>query len=220
MKKSTFIKSLAGVCLAFMLFPQTAHAAGFVQDAMGIKYQNDDGSFLADAWVQVGQNIYHLDANGIVQTGWIQVGELWYLFDENGVCTNPAGTTTPPSDAVVPTTALNEIGTIYANAGWVPFQTVDPDLLNNGIAAGLIGSDGIQYWVEPSFAAQINALQAATPQVTEVTFVLNNNTKKFHYPTCGEVSKIKDKNRQDSGLSFDEICAMGYQPCKICNPSR
>lgn len=225
MKKSALLKSLAGICLAFILFPQTVHAAGFVQDTMGVKYQNDDGSFLADAWVQVGQNIYHLDANGIVQTGWIQVGNLWYLLDANGVCTNPAGTTTPPADTAVPTTptppaAQNETGIMFANAGWVPFQTLEPNLLNSGIAAGLIGSDGVQYWLEPTFAAQVNALLSATPQATEITFVLNNNTKKFHYPTCREVNKIKDTNRQDSGLSFDEISAMGYQPCKICKPTR
>lgn len=219
MRKSILLKSLAAVCLSLLLFPQTVHAAGFVQDTAGVKYQNDDGTFLIDAWVQVGENIYHLDANGFVQTGWIQVGDLWYFLDANGVCTNPEGTTTPPANVTIP-----ETENIFAAAGWIPFQTADPVLLNGGITAGLIGFDGVQYWAEPTFAA---AVQAATSQITapqpaqtnSITFVLNTNTMKFHYPNCREVSKIKDKNRQDTGLSFNEILSMGYQPCKVCNPT-
>ncbi len=51
-----------------------------------------------------------------------------------------------------------------------------------------------------------------------VTYVVNKNTGKFHYPSCSSVSKIKAKNRMDSDQTRDELIAQGYVPCKNCNP--
>ena len=51
-----------------------------------------------------------------------------------------------------------------------------------------------------------------------VTYVVNKNTGKFHYPSCPSVSKIKAKNRMDSDQTRDELIAQGYVPCKNCNP--
>ena len=51
-----------------------------------------------------------------------------------------------------------------------------------------------------------------------VTYVLNNNTKKFHKPGCKSVQQMKAKNRQDVDWTRDEVIAKGYVPCKNCNP--
>lgn len=51
-----------------------------------------------------------------------------------------------------------------------------------------------------------------------ITYVLNNNTKKFHNPSCSSVDTIKPKNREDTMKSRDEIINSGYVPCKRCNP--
>lgn len=106
MKKTGTCTFLAAVCLAFLLSGQTVWAAGFVQDTAGVKYQNDDGSFAADTWLQVGDSIYHVDADGLVQTGWIQVGSFWYFLDANGICTNSEGVTVPPADMTLPEAAV------------------------------------------------------------------------------------------------------------------
>ena len=53
---------------------------------------------------------------------------------------------------------------------------------------------------------------------SDVTYVLNANTKKFHLPDCPSVFDIKEKNRIDSSESREEILSQGYQPCKSCNP--
>lgn len=245
MKKSVLFTSLAAFCLAFLMLPQTVHAAGFVQDAAGVKYQNDDGSFLVDSWVQIGQNIYHLDANGIVQTGWIQVGDLWYFLDANGVCTNPAGTTTPPAElaaaaapvpaattaaapAAVPTSS--DIAKMFAAAGWVPFQTTDAALLSNGIAARLVGTDGAQYWAEPTFAAAVQALAAQTtsspvtsispaPSITdqpvlpgETTVYITNTGSKYHRAGCRYLRESQ------YSISLSNAISQNYTPCKVCVP--
>lgn len=50
------------------------------------------------------------------------------------------------------------------------------------------------------------------------SYVLNTNTKKFHRPSCGSVSTIKDGNRQDYTGSRQDLINQGYEPCKKCNP--
>lgn len=50
------------------------------------------------------------------------------------------------------------------------------------------------------------------------TYILNTNTKKFHYPSCSSVKKMKDKNKREYSGTRDEVIAMGYDPCQNCNP--
>lgn len=49
-------------------------------------------------------------------------------------------------------------------------------------------------------------------------YVLNTNTKKFHYPGCASAKKISEKNRQDFYGTREELIAMGYSPCGNCDP--
>lgn len=56
------------------------------------------------------------------------------------------------------------------------------------------------------------------PDVSQVDYVLNTNTHKFHYPTCSSVETIKEKNRQDFSGTRDEVIGMGFDPCGRCNP--
>ena len=49
-------------------------------------------------------------------------------------------------------------------------------------------------------------------------YVLNTNTKKFHYPSCSSVKTIKSQHRKDYTGSRSNVIAMGYTPCKRCNP--
>lgn len=50
------------------------------------------------------------------------------------------------------------------------------------------------------------------------TYVLNKNTKKFHYYSCGSVSDMAEKNKIFSDETPEEIIAKGYSPCKKCHP--
>ncbi len=58
----------------------------------------------------------------------------------------------------------------------------------------------------------------ATEQSQVVDFVLNTNTKKFHTPTCGSVSDMKEKNKQYFQGTREELINQGYDPCGRCNP--
>lgn len=64
-----------------------------------------------------------------------------------------------------------------------------------------------------------------TPKVakavpTGIAYVLNKNTKRFHYTDCSSVQQMKEKNKEYSTQSAEEIKNMGYKPsgnCKPCN---
>lgn len=50
-----------------------------------------------------------------------------------------------------------------------------------------------------------------------VTYVLNTNTKKIHYPSCSSVEEIKPKNYATTD-DYNSAIAQGYVPCKRCEP--
>ena len=68
-------------------------------------------------------------------------------------------------------------------------------------------------------AAMGSIEKEASGKNTEVQdYVLNKNTKKFHYPWCSSADDIKKKNRKDFTGTREEVVAQGYDPCKRCNP--
>ena len=71
---------------------------------------------------------------------------------------------------------------------------------------------------ETDTTVQITPESSAPQESQGITYVLNTNTKKFHYPTCSSVDDMKEKNKQIYTGSRDEVINMGYVPCKRCNP--
>lgn len=68
---------------------------------------------------------------------------------------------------------------------------------------------------------------AATPEPTPTPaepaaiggdYIGNANTKKFHYPDCSSVKKMKESNKVELHGTRDEIIEMGFEPCKNCRP--
>lgn len=53
---------------------------------------------------------------------------------------------------------------------------------------------------------------------TGETYILNTNTHKFHYPSCGDVGRIKNSNKQTYTGSRDKLISQGYTPCGHCDP--
>ena len=61
-----------------------------------------------------------------------------------------------------------------------------------------------------------NQAELGISSAKNTTYILNTNTKKFHYPTCSSVKQMKDKNILEFTGSRDEIMAQGYSACKRC----
>ena len=51
-----------------------------------------------------------------------------------------------------------------------------------------------------------------------VSYIVNTNTGKFHSPGCSSIGQMSDSNKMEYTGSRDDLIAMGYQPCKRCNP--
>lgn len=60
--------------------------------------------------------------------------------------------------------------------------------------------------------------ETSAPVSTGTEYILNTNTKKFHYPSCSSVKQMKASNKKEYTGSRDNLIAQGYDPCKKCNP--
>jgi len=74
-----------------------------------------------------------------------------------------------------------------------------------------------------SQADETSSTEAApetVPQASESTtrYVLNQNTKRFHYPHCHSVEQMHESNKEDYTGSRQQLIENGYKPCGNCNP--
>ena len=56
------------------------------------------------------------------------------------------------------------------------------------------------------------------PSQSGLTYILNNNTMRFHLPDCSSVAAMKPQNREETGESREALIEQGYQPCGQCKP--
>lgn len=123
-------------------------------------------------------------------------------------------------------------------AGTIIFTSDGQDVtVSGGIPLGLSMA-----LVEPPVVADVEAAAVEQPPVTEVVeqpiiteaveqpiiteaeagnerdYILNTNSKKFHYPGCHSVKRMKEHNKYYLTAGRDEIIVKGYSPCGNCNP--
>jgi len=67
-----------------------------------------------------------------------------------------------------------------------------------------------------SEALQKNNSETTQSDKKTGNYILNTNTKKFHYPSCHSVNQMSEKNKKLYSGSRDDIIAMGYIACKRC----
>ena len=70
----------------------------------------------------------------------------------------------------------------------------------------------------PSVTKSTANTATASTTTGNTSYILNKNTKKFHYPKCSSVSDMKEKNKIYFSGTREEAIAQGYVPCKRCNP--
>ena len=70
----------------------------------------------------------------------------------------------------------------------------------------------------PTEAPETEPPTEAPEEPQGVDYILNINSKKFHYPDCPSVKRMKESNKEYYTGSRDDLIAMGYDPCKNCNP--
>lgn len=80
------------------------------------------------------------------------------------------------------------------------------------------GDQSLENVVTAAVQEETSAEQDGGNAKEERDYVLNKNTKKFHYPWCSSADDIKKKNRKDFTGTREEVISQGYVPCKRCNP--
>ncbi len=80
----------------------------------------------------------------------------------------------------------------------------------------------VQPWVIIDYSDGTNSLD---PNYKEddtsdinADYILNINSKKFHYPTCSSVADMKAENKVSYSGSRSELIDNGYVPCGGCKP--
>lgn len=70
---------------------------------------------------------------------------------------------------------------------------------------------------EPS---ESEALSASAPDadIESERYILNTNTKKFHFPSCASADTILPKNKSEYIGARERLIEQGYSPCKRCSP--
>lgn len=70
---------------------------------------------------------------------------------------------------------------------------------------------------EPPAPAQ-EETPAEQPAANVFTYVINTDSRKFHYPSCSRAKEISDANRSEYTGTRDDLIAQGYDPCGTCKP--
>lgn len=57
-----------------------------------------------------------------------------------------------------------------------------------------------------------------SPESDEYDYVLNSNTKKFHFPSCSSIRDMKEENKEYFSGDRKTLTQAGYSPCSRCKP--
>ena len=199
-EKFCFGQKLIKVLILFILFGMildAAHASDFLRDT-------DDAAVLSvqrhaerDALSQIMDQCIPLEPGSIgndVLKMKVRLGELGYFSDLN--------LSNIYDDATVKCLRL------FQNA-----NSLSPTGIADSLTLALLFSD---FAVSADTYAEIST---TVPQMLDAkTYILNLNTKKFHYEYCSSVDQMKEKNKKPFTGSREEIIDMGYDPCGRCKP--
>lgn len=112
---------------------------------------------------------------------------------------------------------------------------VQPDVTINYATGESMLSEGAEWQEETDATEDHVGLIDVTEGIVEVTtepddtdviieepigttYILNTNTKKFHYSDCSSASRISDKNKDTFTGSREDLIGRGYEPCGNCEP--
>lgn len=192
-----------------------------------IKYDNVDGKYLYNRCHLIGYQLSGENANTknlITGTRYLNIQGM--LPFENMVADYVKETgnhilyrSTPIFEGtnLLASGVLLEAYSVEDNGDGICFNVycynVQPDI-SIDYATGDSAFAGAQQTEPPKQTEQSNS----PAQDVESTYILNTNTKKFHYPSCSSVKQMSEKNKQTYTGSRDDLISQGYDPCKKCNP--
>lgn len=95
-------------------------------------------------------------------------------------------------------------------------KTVSFETRKNGNADTLFGAgNGTQ---SENAAGETGLESTGETQAAQTEYILNTNTKKFHFPDCSIAEQMKESNKKSFTGDRAELISQGYSPCGRCNP--
>lgn len=76
----------------------------------------------------------------------------------------------------------------------------------------------IDYATGESHASEDSNIQETSQSTGEQTYIVNENTKKFHLPSCSSVKDMNSGNKREFTGDRQELLDEGYSACKTCHP--
>lgn len=76
----------------------------------------------------------------------------------------------------------------------------------------------IDYATGESHASEDTNIQETSQSTCEQTYIVNENTKKFHLPSCSSVKDMNSGNKREFTGDRQELLDEGYSACKTCHP--
>lgn len=77
----------------------------------------------------------------------------------------------------------------------------------------------VQHGITIDYATGDSYLTSTKSEETgDSTYILNENTMKFHTPDCLSVQKINPNNRKEYTGNRQDLLDQGYEPCQQCHP--
>lgn len=76
----------------------------------------------------------------------------------------------------------------------------------------------IDFATGESHASEDTNIQETSQSTGEQTYIVNENTKKFHLPSCSSVKDMNSGNKREFTGDRQELLDEGYSACKTCHP--
>lgn len=109
-------------------------------------------------------------------------------------------TTDSYSDSVDSKSSVSEQTSVESPIADTPAQTTDSQTTNNNSGEG----------------SNFDKYNTPEQQNTTMSWVLNTNSKKIHFPSCKSVAKIAPHNYSTSNETLDALKSQGYDTCGNC----
>lgn len=76
----------------------------------------------------------------------------------------------------------------------------------------------IQPGIEIDYETGESQIAEEYEEEENTTYIVNENTKKFHSADCSSVAQMSEKNKKEYRIEREQLIKMGYSPCQRCNP--
>lgn len=100
----------------------------------------------------------------------------------------------------------------------INYETGDSCLWDsNSVVTDIPATSGASNNNDASNSSSTDSDVTNSTAITE-TYIINENTHKFHKPSCSSVSKMNEANKKEYTEDKNKLISEGYEACKNCNP--